>query len=600
MQHRTRRGVGAWVLGWKRRRRDERGSTLPLAAVSMVGAMIAASLSADLGSVAQMAREMQKVADLAALDGIRSLPSNPTAAAEASAARNGFDDTVPGSRLTVQWSDSITGIFTSSPALLPLASVVKVTARMPHTNAFPFVGGGHKVERSGAASMGNGNGCYLPDTCVTSDGTPLGTVRVGSTLVSASSSDATLLNKLLTQTVGGSYSLSAVGWQGLAAGQVRFSRLRTALGYSAGTVDGVLDANLKFATLLNATINALNADGSASSLTAATYLGQIASQVSTTAGADIQVRKLFTVVGNLGSGKDVADAAINVKDIVVGGMALADTDHFASMDLTASDIPGLPGTGVTVKFGLIEAPQMKSGPPKLGSTYRTVDRTAQVRLQVIQRLNVSVLGIGVLAVSAPYYLEAGVAEARLDTLDCSSSTGAPARVDILGVTQAGRTVLGAVPDAALSNPTATPTPTTATLVNALGITVNTNSTSALTVTVPGNPGTMLSFSPPYTADGASQQVSGTQLSLSTVASSNLVVTGTLLDSLVRSTVATAINAVLPNLTTTLLSPLYRALGLSFAGAHVWAPPPQTCQPTSFNTDTSAAGTTPVQIPTLTT
>ena len=586
-------------MGWIKKDRDERGSTLPLAAASMVVAMIAASLSADLGSVAQLAREMQKVADLAALDGVRSLPSDPTAAAEASAARNGFDETVPGSRLTVQWSDSLTGIFTSSPALLPLATVVKVTARMPHTNAFPFVPSVDKVSRSGSAGMGNGDGCSLPDICVPTDGTPLGTVRVGSTLVSANSSDATLLNRLLTQTVGGSYSLSAVGWQGLAAGNVRLSRLRTALGYSAGTVDGFLDATVKLGPLLNATIDALNADGSASSIAAATFLGQIASQVTTTAGANFQVRELFSVVGNLGSGKDVADATINVKDIVVGGMVLADTDHFATMDLTAADIPGLPGTGVTVRFGLIEAPQMKSGPPKLGSTYRTVARTAQVRLQVIQRLNVSVLGIGVLAVSVPYYLEAGVAEAGLDTLDCTASTGTPARVDILGLTEVGKTVLGAVTDSALSNPAAAPVPTTATLVNVLGITVTTNSTSAVTVTLPGNAGTLLSFDPPYTADRPSQQVSGTQLSLSSVASSNLVVTGTLLDSLVKTTVANAINAVLPNLTTTLLTPLYRSLGLSFAGADVWAPPPQTCQPTSFNTDTSAAGSTPVQIPTLT-
>ena len=140
-------------------------------------------------------------------------------------------------------------------------------------------------------------------------------------------------------------------------------------------MDRRVTANVKLRTLLDATIAALNADGSPSSLTAATYLGQIAGQVSATAGADIHVRKLFSVVGNLGSGKDVADAAINVKDVVVGGMVLADTDHFATMELTAGDIPGLPGTGVTVRFGLIEAPQMKSGPPRLDSIYRTVART---------------------------------------------------------------------------------------------------------------------------------------------------------------------------------------------------------------------------------
>ena len=47
---------------------------------------------------------MQKVVDLAALDAVRSLPDDPTPAAEASAARNGFDGAKPGAKLTVEWT----------------------------------------------------------------------------------------------------------------------------------------------------------------------------------------------------------------------------------------------------------------------------------------------------------------------------------------------------------------------------------------------------------------------------------------------------------------------------------------------------------------
>jgi uncharacterized membrane protein len=579
------------------RKDDERGAILVMAAVGIVLSVLAAGLAVDLGFIGVRAREVQKVADLAAIDAVRMLPADPTPAAQASATRNSFPYTDAGYDLTVEWSDGLTGIFTDSLALLPIAAVVRVTATAPHEDR--FLGGARSVSRSSLASISNGHGCYLPDVCVeVEDGLPLGTVRVGSTLASASSSDATLLNRLLNRTVGGSYNLSAVGWQGLAAGTVTFRQLRTALNYEVGTVDGVLDANLRYRDLLDATVDALNADGSPTSLTAASFLATIAAQVATTAGADIQLRNLFGIVGNVGSGRDVADAAINVKDIVVGGMILADSDHFATMDLTAADIPGLPGTSVTVKFGLIEAPQTASGPPRDGSTYRTVAQTAQVRLQVIQYLDVELLGIGLVEVAAPYYLEAGRAEAALDAIECPASGSTPTRVDILASTEAGRTVLGAVGDATLANPSTTPSPTTATLVNALGITVTTNTVNGLTITLPGNPGEMLSFSPPYTEDGASQQVSGTQLSLSTVASSQLTVTGTLLDELVKTTVANAINLVLGDLETSLLSPLYRALGLSFASADVWAPPPQTCVPTSFNTYPDPGGSTPVELPTL--
>src|SRR5437763_4229860 len=245
------------------------------------------------------------------------------------------------------------------------------------------------------------------------DGNPIGTVRVGSSAASLSSSDSVILNKLLTNTVGGSYSTTAVGWQGLAAGNVKFSRLRTALGYSAGSTDTVLDANLKYRQLLDATVNALNADGSPSSITAATALATIASQVSAAAGVNMQLRKLLDISGNVGGGADVADATLNVKDIVVGGLALADTDHFATFNLTAADIPGLPGTGVTVKFGLIEAPRQKSGAPgKDGSgVYRTSAHTAQIRLEVLVTLPVTLVGLGLINLTVPYYLAGAEASA---------------------------------------------------------------------------------------------------------------------------------------------------------------------------------------------
>ena len=87
-----------------RKQRDERASVLTLSAVGMVLAMVTASLAIDLGSLSQLSREMQKVADHAALDAVRSLPDDPTPAAEASAARNGFDGAKPGAKLTVEWT----------------------------------------------------------------------------------------------------------------------------------------------------------------------------------------------------------------------------------------------------------------------------------------------------------------------------------------------------------------------------------------------------------------------------------------------------------------------------------------------------------------
>ncbi|MCA1705017.1 MAG: hypothetical protein LC808_17850, partial [Actinobacteria bacterium] len=417
-----------------------------------------------------------------------------------------------------------------------------------------------------------------------------------STLASVTSEN-TILDKLLTQTVGGTYTLDAIGWQGIAAGTVSFKRLRTALGMSSGTADSVLDANITYRQLLDATVNALNADGSPTSLTAATKLATIAAQVTAAAGATMTLRKFFDITGNVGSGKDVADAAMNVKDIVVGGLTLADTDHFASLHLTAADIPGLPGNYVDVKFGLIEAPQVKSGPAKDGSGYRTIAHTGQVRLQVTVNLSVSVVGIGVLDVNVPYYLELGEADAKLDTLTCPAGATTPTDVSILGTTDLGRTVVGTVADASLKDPAATPVPVLSHIVNTLGITLDATSIGAVTITLPGNPGALLHFSPPYTATSASKSIAATAFSLPSLTAGNTTVAGAgLLGSVVSTTVLSAISALVPGLTTTLLNPLMHGLGVSYAGAEIWAPPPQNCQPTSFNVD--PGGDVIVTIPSL--
>jgi uncharacterized membrane protein len=172
------------------RRNDERGSILLLSTVGLVLALIAGSLAVDLGSIAQHARDDQRVADLAALDGVRALPGDPTAAAEASAclkARNDFPCSEPGYSVTVKWGDVVAGDFTDDPGTLATANAVQVTTTSPHTNAFGFLGGGKPVTRKAVATLGNGAGCALPDVCVVSDGSPIGTVRVGSTLASVDS-----------------------------------------------------------------------------------------------------------------------------------------------------------------------------------------------------------------------------------------------------------------------------------------------------------------------------------------------------------------------------------------------------------------------------
>lgn len=584
----------------------------------MVVAMVAASLAIDLGTLTQEARQDQKIADLAALDGVRALPADPTAAVLASTSRNGFEcpdtDLSDGCGLTVQWSESLTGVFTNLPATLPLATAVRVTSQTFHDNDFPFVGDGRSVSRKGTASLGNGTGCYYPDLCEETPGksetsvSPIGSVRVGSSLATLSS-DATILNELLTQTVGGSYNLSAVGWQGLAAGNVSLAHLRTALGASVGSPNGVLDADMKFRRLLDATVDALNADGSPSSITASNFLVTIRNQVSATAGANLRLRRLFDIVGNVGSGNDVADATINVKDIVTGGLTLADSDHFATLDLGVADIPGLPGTGVTVKFGLLESPQTKTGPAKTDlGVYRTVARTAQVKLLVELKVNLSLAGgLITLPLTIPYYFDAAAAYGKLDTIHCASNNPTPTSVQIFGQTDIANSYVGTVTEASLASPTASVASTTTLggvsvnlglLLGSVGVTASLTGPLA-TQQIPGHSG-LRTFSPDYTGETSQTIPGATTVPLPALGAGNLTVSLTGLGAtlatlgLTPATVTNAIlglvNPLLTPLNNTVVAPITRGLGLSLGAGDLWAPPPQNCNPTSFNTDpTSSVG-----------
>jgi hypothetical protein len=55
----------------------------------------------------------------------------------------------------------------------------------------------------------------------------------------------------------------------------------------------------------------------------------------------------------------------------------------------------------------------------------------------------------------------------------------------------------------------------------------------------------------------------------------------------------AVNAAVPGLSANVLAPVAKALGVSYAGADVWAPPVQKCDPTHFDGDPTA-----LSLPTL--
>jgi Flp pilus assembly protein TadG len=87
-----------------RHRADERGGVLPLLAILLVVFMGAAAMAVDLGWLLWQSIEIQHAADASALAGVVYEPDLRTEAhteAVAAATKNGFDDTEPGTTVTV-------------------------------------------------------------------------------------------------------------------------------------------------------------------------------------------------------------------------------------------------------------------------------------------------------------------------------------------------------------------------------------------------------------------------------------------------------------------------------------------------------------------
>jgi uncharacterized membrane protein len=571
------------------RPRGERGSILVLSTVGLVLAMICAGLAVDLGTLANEARRNQKVADLAALDAARVTPANFQSAAVASAARNLFP-TSAGYTVT-----AVEGVKTNGSCVAQSgAGSVCVTVTSPHKNDFPFVGGASSVSRSAMAGAGNA----------------IGTVRVGSSLAAANgtipSSEVPILNKLVSGLIGGTYSTSAVGWQGLTSSNVTFGALTSALGgvtgngtFNTGTPDQIMNATFTVPQLLTAMANVLNANGNSSVATDVTGIKNGVNVTGTNLSVPLKLYDLFDFGSfTLANKQDIANLQLNVYDLITGSAILADGDHFASFNLAVGDIIGglIPGgfSGAKVSMSLIEAPQTAYGPPgkDASGNWYTQAHTSQVRVKLEVGFNIpltNVISIPLvgsitnIAVTVPYDLQLGQGHGYLKQVNCGA-TADPTSVVITGATDVGTSKLGAVTDADLKARVANPTPQIGVIGSALGGAVTVNLTNSTSTSIPGNSGVDLTFTPPYSNTSPSQPVPGTGINLPSLATTNTtasvlgVLNTGLLNDIINGVNASGLsfgsNTIGVN--TSILQPVYDALGLSFGTADVWAPQVQTC------------------------
>jgi len=511
-------------------RRDEGGAILILATVGVVLALIAASLSIDLGTLAQDARRDQMVADLAALDAVRVLPANPTATAQASATRNHFPYTTGGYTLAVAWGPTISGPFASTVATLPTATAVRVTASSPHRNFFPFVDGERTVTRSAVSVV-----------------RPTAGFTIGSSLVTLNTASSVLLNSLMGQAVNGTVNLSLVSWQGLATGTVGISALQNqlaGLGFNVGTVSELLSANMTLAQLYQATASALTLGGDTANANLFNAL-----RIAATSSVQMRLGQLVQVAQ--GGEAAALNGSLNLLQLITGSALLVNGTNTLALSNTGVTVPGVSSTALSLK--VTELPQTYIGP--VGGSVST----GQVELVVTPKLNLNLtIGLSVLRLTGdlPVRLTLAGATGTLTGATCSGITVSADPHAFAGTAQVTTlrvSTLGLLP------------------ILDVGIT-------SLTPSVNGPP-VSLSFSypsefaPPAFSKHAGSQPVGLQ-SLTTFSTGTVTVLGLIPLGLTSGSIVSAVVAALPGLLgsvdTNVLTPLITALGLDIGGADVTA------------------------------
>ncbi|GAB6987376.1 hypothetical protein JCM10369A_39020 [Nocardioides pyridinolyticus] len=517
-------------------RRDERGAVVPIVAVMLTVLIAMTALTVDIGMQRVARTDMQTVADMVALDLSRELDGrtvdaiSPTlrAAADRSVARNpdpvGDDVTVRPELGTL----SSAGVFTAaSGSTVPTA--VRVTAAT--SVAFRFTPGWGGVSRS-AVGVARAQGCYK-----------LGSW--GARLATSSASSQLIARVLAAHGIGA--SVSAATYQGMVGATVDAATLATELGLASPEALG--SASVTLAALLDAAADVLGTSGASAGQVAA--LDTVRANLGVLGGQQVGLANLFTIGSGAGAG---LSAALDLADLVIGGVLVADGSSAVEIDLGA----GLPGVGsMTSSVGLVQAARTACG--FAGSTPNSSNQVAVTSKASLieQDLTLDIPGVAAVAIesSTPLSLTVTTASATstLDAVTCGASSRS-ATVSTTGG------LLGATLVVPLS--------VTITLV---GIPVDLNVTARATLTPSGTPGAVTITVPPD-AYNTPESNGGSQVRLPAATldpvGSVAGISSALLTEVLDGVMSSVVTPLVAALNTDVVGPLSDLAGLRTSGADV--------------------------------
>lgn len=400
-------GGGVRVVGRDnratRRAAGERGSVLIFTAVALAALVGAVALSVDIGHLTYQKRNLQAIADAAAMDARFALGS-PTPCATAlslvdqSATNNGFAYNAAGNSLTFSLGTaSVVGnveTFTADPTSC--------------ANGDPLAGAANavQVQTTGNVKYFFAPGSGTPSAHATWTTGPSETgVSIGTNLVTLNTADSSLLNPLFSGLLGGNVSLTAVGYQGLASASVTLGQLEAAL--DVGSVSQLLTTSITYPKLLSLTAAALGQQGTSGSVALGLVDNLITDSASGSFPASFTLGQLLTVADPAQS--SAADISTNVLGLLIAGAEIANQANTIDIPNIGAAVPGL--ISATGSVQLIQAPAVAYGPVGTSASTSQVNLTLNVTLDPT--------GLSSVTVTVPLVIQAAQGTATIRTISCN-------------------------------------------------------------------------------------------------------------------------------------------------------------------------------------
>jgi uncharacterized membrane protein len=353
-----------------------------MAAVTLALALAFMLLVIDSGRLYLEKRNLQRIADMAALEaatrgGDCSTGATATSYATASAQRNGFTLPSDGRALAV-----------SCGALTLDANSLRIFSVDPGKSEAIQVIASHVVPQSFAGGIGAlfggasaGSTLNLKATAVAALPPPLAALTIRSTVLTFDTSKAAITSLLFGGLLGGNVTINAAGWNGLVNSNISLlsylNRLKVDLGLTAVGYDQVLSNSITVSQLIQAAINVLDPNGTLAAN--ATIVSLKALKLA--AGA---TRVVLGDLLHVESGSDISALAVNLKayDLIEGVVQLANKQNGLVATLPIN-LAGL--AQITAQVQVMQPPQLSAvGNPKKASQAplgpdRIYVRTAQVK-----------------------------------------------------------------------------------------------------------------------------------------------------------------------------------------------------------------------------